>query len=160
MDAAEDQALEEEQASPPRGRWCLVANISKEYANANRPGKPRFGAGTKVYVDGPFCGDGWENTHILAQDRRSRRWFVMILDVDWLCNFRATQEYSPSLQKRLDEHGFIGGYDDNVRDICSRFVEGGQHRALALEVHRVQRRYLPEGVDVPEAKVNGGYSAR
>lgn len=124
-------------------RWCLVANVSERYEQAQRPEnfKKRFSAGRKVYVDSPQWGDGWERAQIFVQDHRNGHWYVQVFRIECLHNFRATLEYSPAMITRLDERKFLGGYTDGDKKQCESFAQTGNDRLEAYQL----RDKLKEG---------------
>ena len=138
------ETKEENPPAEPKGRWCLVANVTTEYLYANRPaGAWHLPEGAKVYVNRAIWGDGWYSAQILCKDRRTHRWFKTIVKVHWLHHFRAVVEYSPSLQRRLDAEDFLGGYDENGADACRWYVEYGNQQAVDWETERIVRRHEP-----------------
>jgi hypothetical protein len=122
-------------------RWCLVANVSERYEKAQHPQefKKRFSAGRKVYVNSPHWGDGWERTQIFVQDHRNAHWYVQVFRVEWLHNFRAVLEYSPTMRVRLDEHSFLGGYTDKDKKRCEDFAKEGNGRLEAYQLQDKQK---------------------
>lgn len=115
-------------------RWCVVANVSEEYENAERPGSPHFCVGAKVYVVAVRFPGGWAATvSVLARHKGSSRWISLVMKRHFLENWRAILEYSPSILLRLKEASScpnsFGGETDADKAACLEWaIRGNQHR--------------------------------
>jgi hypothetical protein len=131
---------------PPR--WCVVANVSEEYVQADRRGKPHFAVGAKVYVVGnPHPGMD-ETFQVLARHRGSHDWVTFILKRRMLENWRIVLERSPSVLTRLRERAEqlpedarIGGESDDEKAKCLDWAHYCGQQRLDWLLGRIQREH-------------------
>ena len=95
--------------TPITPRECLVANVSQWYWEAAREGKPHFRVGAKVYVIGPFMGDGIESVYVLGRHIKSHRWIELVIQTHYLENARVVQEYNFAIIERLQRREYLSG---------------------------------------------------
>lgn len=87
-------------------QWCLVGNIvhDRPYGPGGqevRRGTTHFAPGTKVYCLPAQWGDGYEHIIVIGRHRGSKSRVTMVINSDWVTNWRAKVVYEPTVLRRI-----------------------------------------------------------
>jgi hypothetical protein len=83
-------------------QWCLIGNVVGTRP-ADESGTKHFSAGTKVYCFPALWGDGYEKVLVIGRHRGSHQFVTMIINSDWVSNWRAQVVYNPEVLRRLHD---------------------------------------------------------
>jgi hypothetical protein len=94
--------------------WCVVANVREETPGGEgdretRRGSKHFQPGAKVYCFPPLWGDGYQNVKVVGRHRGSHRYVTMVIDSQYLTNWRVELVYGPYVTREMK------GYWDGTR---------------------------------------------
>lgn len=97
---------ENQSEASPASIWCLVANIVEvrpygPEGKETKRGTKHFAAGAKIYCFPAQWGDGYEQIRVVGRHRGSHRFVTMIINSEWLTNWRAQNIYSPAVIEKL-----------------------------------------------------------
>jgi hypothetical protein len=86
-------------------QWCLVGNIVDERlfgeSHEVRLGTKHFSSGTKVYCLPAQWGDGYDKIIVIGRHRGSKQFKTMIINSEWVTNWRAKVVYDPEVLRRI-----------------------------------------------------------
>jgi hypothetical protein len=122
-------------------QWCLIGNIVEarlfgEGGKEFKSGTKHFPPGTKVYCFPALWGDGYEKVMVIGRHRGSHTFVTMIINSEWVTNWRAKVVYNPEVRRRLREATFtrsemkartwssIKEIDEYLKDLTTRNLKG------------------------------------
>ena len=87
-------------------QWCLVGNIVDERPCGPggleiKHGTKHFSPGTRVYCLPAQWGDGYEQIMVIGRHRGSKKFVTMVINSDWVENWRAKVVYNPEVLRRI-----------------------------------------------------------
>ena len=120
--------------------WCVIANVvtyrpfgelpeDDDAEMGRKRGTRLFNGGAKLYVLGPFSGDGGERMRVIGLSRgggRGRRLITAVMPRKWLVNWRVQLVYSPAVHRAMGEASF-GRFRNHF--------DGSEESRAALEEH-------------------------
>ena len=96
--------------------WCVVGNIADEITFGEerqlRKGTKHFSPGTKIYCYPPLW-DTWKGIKVIGRHRGSRQFVTMVINLQWLVDYRAKLVYNPHILAELS--GYWDGTEESKR---------------------------------------------
>jgi hypothetical protein len=119
-----------------KSQWCLVGNIVDRRPLGpdnprQKPGSRHFSAGTKVYCLPAQWGDGYDQMIVIGRHRGADKLVQMIINGDWIENFRAMVVYPVEIIRRLEKTAQQSGLRNwrSRQEVQAYIVSIKQHRA-------------------------------
>lgn len=91
-----------------KSQWCLIGNIVQERPAGHgglqiKRGTKHFAPGTKIYAFPVQWGDGYQRIIVVGRHLGSKAFVTMVINSEWVTNWRAKVVYNPEVLRRLQE---------------------------------------------------------